>query len=192
MKTFIWWNIVKRFGIPYTHILDNSLQFDNQAFQRYCCELGIRNRYSTLTYPQSNGQTKATNKVIVDGLKKRLDKVKGKWVDELPHVLWAYRTTSRRSTWETVFSMAYGSKMVIPLEIGLLTMRTDQFDNNRNEQLLSANLDLIEERREIVTVKLAHYQQRLKQRYDKGLKIRAFVPRNLVLRKVVGNMKNLA
>ena len=43
--------------------------------------------YSTLAYPQSNRQAEATNKVIVDGLKKRLDEAKGKWVDELPHVL---------------------------------------------------------------------------------------------------------
>ena len=29
----------------------------------------------------------AINKVIVNGLKKGLDDAKGKWVDELPHVL---------------------------------------------------------------------------------------------------------
>ena len=60
-------------------------------------------------------------------LKKRLDDAKGKWVDELPHVLWAYRTTPQRSTRETPFSMTYGAKVVIPLESGLPTLRTDQF-----------------------------------------------------------------
>lgn len=71
-------------------------------------------------------------------------------------------------------------------------MRIDQFDDNRNEQLLSVNLDLIEEMRKIAIVKLAHYQQKLEQGYDKGIKARAFVPRDLVLMKVVGNMKNPA
>ena len=51
--------------------------------------------------------------MILDGLKKRLDKAKGKWVDELPYVLWSYRTTSRRSTGETPFSMTYGVKAVV-------------------------------------------------------------------------------
>ena len=60
-------------------------------------------------------------------LKKRLDDAKGKWVDELPHVLWAYRTTPQRSTKETPFSMTYGAKVVIPLESGFPTLRTDQF-----------------------------------------------------------------
>ena len=49
--------------------------------------LGITNRYSTPAYPQGNGQAETVNKVIVSGLKKRLDDAKGKWVEELPHVL---------------------------------------------------------------------------------------------------------
>ena len=42
--------------------------------------------YSTPAYPQGNGQAEAVNKVIVNGLKKRLDDAKGRWVEELPHV----------------------------------------------------------------------------------------------------------
>ena len=52
----------------------------------------ITNRYSTTTYPQGNGQAEAVNKVIVSGIKKRLDDAKTKWVEELPHILWTYRT----------------------------------------------------------------------------------------------------
>ena len=40
--------------------------------------MGITNIYSTPAYPQRNGQIEAINKVIVSGLKKRLDDVKGK------------------------------------------------------------------------------------------------------------------
>ena len=50
-KRFVWKNIVTRFGIIHTLISDNGLQFDNKAFRRYCCDLGIINRYSTLAYP---------------------------------------------------------------------------------------------------------------------------------------------
>ena len=105
VKKFIQKKIVTRFGVPHSLISDNGLQFDSEAFRRYCCELGIINRYSTPTYPQGNGQAEAVNKVIMNGLKKRLDDAKGRWVEELPHVLWTYRTTPRRSTEETPFSM---------------------------------------------------------------------------------------
>ena len=59
-------------------ISDNGFQFDSKAFRRYCRELGIRNRYSTLAYPQGNGQAEVVNKAIVSGLKKRLNDVKGR------------------------------------------------------------------------------------------------------------------
>ena len=58
VKKFVWKNIVTRFGVPYSLILDNSLQFDSKAFRRYCCELRITNRYSTPAYPRGMGKSR--------------------------------------------------------------------------------------------------------------------------------------
>ena len=69
---------------------DNRLQFDSKVFRDYCSCLGITNKYSTPTYPQSNEQAEVTNKTIVNGLTKRLEGAKGGWVDELLNILWAY------------------------------------------------------------------------------------------------------
>ena len=80
----------------------------------------------------------------MNGLKKRLDDTKGKWVDELPHVLWTYRTTPRRSTGEIPFSMTYRAEAVIPLENGFPTLRTSLFTPDNNNYLLEKSLDLIE------------------------------------------------
>ena len=161
-KKFIWRNIVTRFGVPQTLISDNGLQFDSKTFRRYCYELGIANKYSTPAYPQGNGQAEAINKVIVNGLKKRLDDAKGRWVEELPHVLWTYRTTPRRSTGETPFAMTYGAKAIIPLEANFPTLRMNSFTPSSNEELLGKSLDLIEERREKTVIQLAYYHQKLK------------------------------
>ena len=78
-------------------------------------------------------------------LKNRLDDAKGKWVEELPHVLWMYRTTPRKSTRKTPFLMTYGTETVIPLEIGFPTLRTSSFTLSRNDNLLEKSLDLVEE-----------------------------------------------
>ena len=94
----------------------------------------------------------------MNGLKKRLDDVKGKWVDELPHILWTYRTTPRRSTGETPFLMTYGAEVVIPLETGFPSLRTSLFAPDSNYSLLEKSLDLIEKRRENAMVQLAYYQ----------------------------------
>ena len=68
-------------------ISDNGLQFDSRAFREFCSDLDIKNKYSTPAYPQSNGQAEAINKTILNGLKERLDVVKGRWAEELPNVL---------------------------------------------------------------------------------------------------------
>ena len=71
-------------------------------------------------------------------------------------------------------------------------MRTSAFTSNGNSELLKKNLDLIEERRENAIVQLAYYQHKLKQGYDMNVKLRSLAPRDLILRKVLGNTKNLA
>ena len=156
-KRFIWKNIITQFRIPRTLILDNGLQFDSKAFRSYCCDLGITNIYSTPAYPQGNGQAEAVNKVIMSGLKKRLDDAKEKWVEELPHVLWTYQTTPCKSTRETPFSITYGVEVVIPLETGFPMLRTSSFTPTSNDGLLKKILDLTKERRENAMVQLAYY-----------------------------------
>ena len=77
-KIFFGKNIITRFGISETLILDNGLQFDSKAFYKYCSDLGMKNKYSTQAYTQSNGQANVTNKAIVNRLKKMLEGAKGK------------------------------------------------------------------------------------------------------------------
>ena len=113
-------------------------------------------------------------------------------MEELSHVLWTYRTTPRRSTGKTPFSMTYGAEAVILLEIGFLTTRTSSFNPKDNDEQLTRSLDLIEEKRENAMVQLAYYHQKLKQGYDANVKLRPLTPNDLVLRKVVGTAKNPA
>ena len=113
-------------------------------------------------------------------------------MEELSHVLWIYRTTPRKSTGETHFSMTYGAEAVISLENGFPTMRTSTFTSNGNDELLKKNLNLVEERRENAMVQLAYYQHKLKQSYNMNVKLRPLALRDLVLRKVLGNTKNPA
>ena len=128
VKKFVWRNIVTRFGMPDSLVSDNGLQFDNRAFREFWSDLGIKNKYSTPTYPQSNR------------LKKRLEGMKGKWAKELPNVLWAYRITPRRSMGETPFSLTYGVEAIIPAK----SARVTRFALTQNGELMAKHLDLLE------------------------------------------------
>ena len=177
-----------RFGVPNSLISDNELQFDSKAFRAFCSDLGIKNRYSTLVHPQSNGQAEATNKAIMNKLKKILDGAKGKWAEELPKILWAYRTTPRRSTGETPCSLTYGAEAMILAEMNLCSTRVARFDPAQNNELMVEHLDGLEECREVAIIRLAEYQQKLAQRYNREVKTREFNAGDLVLRKAAGNM----
>ena len=125
-------------------------------------------------------------------MKKRLDDAKSKWVEKLPHVLWTYKTTPRRSTRETPFSVTYGAEAVIPLKTSFLTSRTNSFNPRGNDEQLTKSLDLVKEKRKSAMVQLAYYQQKLKQGYDANVKLRPLTLGDMVLRKVVGATKNPA
>uniref|UniRef100_A0A2N9IDK5 Integrase catalytic domain-containing protein n=1 Tax=Fagus sylvatica TaxID=28930 RepID=A0A2N9IDK5_FAGSY len=100
------------------------------------------------------------------------------------------RTTRRRSIGETPFALAYGVEAVIPLEVGLPTTRTMEFTVEENESSLRNDLNLVEERRDMATIRLASYQHQMKRRYDKNIRPRSFQVGDLVLRKVVANTRN--
>ncbi|KAL5578806.1 hypothetical protein UlMin_011248 [Ulmus minor] len=154
-----------------------------------CDRLGIKKIFSSPAHPKSNGQVEAVNKTIKQTLKKKLEKSKGAWVDELPLMLWSYRTSFRATTGETPFSLAYGVEAVIPIEISLPTFRVDNFDEESNDVLLALTTDLLEEKREISQVRAAALQQTIAQYYNSKVKLRRFAKGDLVLRKVFLNTK---
>uniref|UniRef100_A0A2N9IPA1 Uncharacterized protein n=1 Tax=Fagus sylvatica TaxID=28930 RepID=A0A2N9IPA1_FAGSY len=145
IRGFVWKAIICRFGIPRAFISDNGRQFDNSPFREFCEELGIHNHYSSPGHPQANGQVEVTNRSLLKMIKTRLEGAKGLWPEELPNILWAYRTTARTPTGETPFRLTYGTEAVIPVEIGLTTWRTNNYDEESNADQLRSNLDLVDE-----------------------------------------------
>ena len=95
---FVWRSIICRFGIPKALVSDNGKQFDNAKFRDFCVELGIKNYYSSSAHSQSNRQAEVTIKTLKAALKTKLEDLKGKWVEYLPEVLWADRTTRKSAT----------------------------------------------------------------------------------------------
>ncbi|KAI5352219.1 hypothetical protein L3X38_005110 [Prunus dulcis] len=113
LEQFIWKNIISWFGCLQLLVTDNGSQFIGKQITIFFANYGIKQPLSTLGYPQGNSQAEASNKIMLDCLKKRLEGYGGKWVNELPGVLWTYCTTKRRSTGETLFSLAYGIEVII-------------------------------------------------------------------------------
>ncbi|XP_064993979.1 uncharacterized protein LOC135630743 [Musa acuminata AAA Group] len=87
------------------------------------------------------------NQVILKGRKRRISSAHESWVDELPSILWAMRTTPKTASRESPFSLAFGTKVVLPPEMMFSTLHTSNYEQGDSEKGLRANLDLLEERR---------------------------------------------
>jgi len=191
VKTFIWKNIICRHGGPYEIVTDNGPQFISHEFEAFCSDWGIKVSYSTPRYPQGNGKAEAANKTILSNLKKRLSYLKGGWYDELQPVLWAYRTTPRRSTGETPFSLVYGMEAVVPAELNVPGLRRTEapLNEEENSAMLDDSLDTINEKRDQALIRIQNYQHATARYYNSKVKIRPFFVGDYVLKRVFDNKK---
>ena len=173
-------------------MLDSGKQFDNAKFKDFCVELRIKNYYSSPAHPQSNGQAEVTIRTLKVALKTKLEDLKGKWVQYLPEVLWAYRTTRKPATQETPFTLAFGTEAVAPVEVGLKSPRIELASVEHNDEALRLNLDLLDEKREQVLKRTEDYQKKTARYYNQKIKPRYYKPGDLVLKKLLLARKNLA
>ena len=95
-----------------------------------------------------------------------LEGEKGIWPEELPSILWAYKTTARTPTGETPFRLTYGNEAVILAKIELISYRVDNLDEARNDEAIHLQLDLVDEVRAIAEQRLARYQDRMAKHYN--------------------------
>ncbi|GAV88771.1 rve domain-containing protein [Cephalotus follicularis] len=159
MESFVWKSIICIFGVPRVIVSDNGKQFDCQDFHDFCKEWRIEHILASVAYdPQSNGPAEVINREIISGLKKRLEHSKGRWTEELPSLLWAYRTTPRTTTGESPYNLCFGAEAMILVEIGVQSSRVVHFSEGNNEEWLRTLIDLVEELRDKATIKVTAYQ----------------------------------
>jgi len=178
VREFIWKNIICRFGVPRRIISDNGTQFACSQVRQLCDKVGIKQVFSSVEHPQTNGQAEAANKVILRGVKRRLMAA-----NKIHRVLWAYHTTPQTSTRETPFTLLYGTNVMIPMEIMENTVRVRSFNEEVSEVGLRANLDVIDEVRELAQISGEAMKRRLERRYKTKVIPRSFQAQDLVLRK---------
>ncbi|GJU51992.1 reverse transcriptase domain-containing protein [Tanacetum coccineum] len=155
---------------PQAIISDNGKQFVEGTFLIFCKKLGTLQASTSVYHPQANRQVEVTKREIIKGMERRLGKAHQAWIDELPQFLWAHRTTPKSSNGETPFSLVYCSEVIIPIEISVETKRIQDFDPKENEKRRQEDVDILEERREMASIKQAHYKQKLEGYYNKNVK----------------------
>ena len=123
-------------------------------------------------------------------MKIKLEDLKGKSVEYLPEVLWAYRTTRKSATQETPFALAFGIEAVVPVEVGLKSPRIELANIERNEEALRLNLDLLEEKCEQVLKRVEDYHRKTTRYYDQRVRPKSYKPGDIVMKKLLPARKD--
>uniref|UniRef100_A0A2N9FTQ8 Integrase catalytic domain-containing protein n=1 Tax=Fagus sylvatica TaxID=28930 RepID=A0A2N9FTQ8_FAGSY len=189
VANFIREHIITRFGIPHKIISDNGTPFVNKNVREVLEHYRIKHRRSTPYYPQGNGQAEATNRMLLRILSKMVfDYGKG-WSSHLADTLWAYRGSTKTATGFTPFSLVYGTDAISPTELLVPSPRILhgmdlEADADICAEARVADLEGLEEARELAQARSLRYHQKLADAYEKTLQTRIFAKGQMVLKTV--------
>jgi transposase InsO family protein len=121
--SFVQEHIIYQFGVPQTLTTDQGPSFMSHQFREFAESLKIKLLNSSPYYMQANGQVEASNKVLINIIKKRIKNNPRMWHEKLSEALWAHRTSRHRAMKVTPFQLVYGQEAVLAMEIALQSLR---------------------------------------------------------------------
>ncbi|KAI5338851.1 hypothetical protein L3X38_018123 [Prunus dulcis] len=121
--TFIEEQIIQRFGIPESITTDRGSSFISRDMLDMAEAFKFKLLQSTPYYAQANGQAESSNKVIINIIRKMLEKNPKQWHEKLSETLYAYRTSKREATGMTPYALTYGHDAILPMEIAVQSLR---------------------------------------------------------------------
>jgi hypothetical protein len=141
--------VIHRYGILNNIITDLGTQLTGTTFWDFCDDKGIIVKYVLVAHPRANGQVERANGMILNVLKKRLyrenDKAAGRWMKELPAMVWGLRTQPSQNTGVSLHFMIYGAKAVLPTDIKFGSPRVEHFDQSSANESREFKINCIEE-----------------------------------------------
>jgi hypothetical protein len=171
-----------------TIITDLGSNFTANQFWEFCENACIEVKYLSVAHPRANGQVERANGMIIDGLKKRFygenSKKGGKWIHELPHVIWGLRTQPSKATGQTPFFLVYGSKAILPANIMWKSPKVEMYNEGEADEARQLELDSVEEAHCTALVQSARYLQGIRRYHDRNVRERSFSIGDLVLRRI--------
>jgi hypothetical protein len=186
--SFVQEHIIYRFGVPQILTTNQEPSFMSHQFREFVESMKIKLLNFSPYYAQANGQAEATNKVLMKIIKKRIKDNPGRWHEKLSEVLWVHRTSRYRATKVTPFELVYDQEAVLPMEIGLQSLRvTGQSSLSAKEyhELMRDKIDDVPESRFKVLAEIEKEKINIAKAYKKHVMEKSFQVRDLVWKMIL-------
>jgi hypothetical protein len=159
---FLWEDIITRHGIFGKLVVDGGSE--NKGYVKIlAAKYGILRVQVSAYNARANGQVERGHKPIKDSLSKLENEGQGRWVDNLHLVLWADRTTTKRTTNMSPYEVLYGTQCVLPIESRIPTWTTLRWEEVRTtaellemraKQMMRRDIDLEEATSRLLRIRL--------------------------------------
>uniref|UniRef100_A0A2N9EW19 Integrase catalytic domain-containing protein n=1 Tax=Fagus sylvatica TaxID=28930 RepID=A0A2N9EW19_FAGSY len=177
-------------------ITDNGIPFINKDVREVLEHYRVKHRRSTPYYSQGNRQAEAISRMLLRILSKMVFDYGNDWKAHLADVLWAYRSSPKTATGFTPFSLVYGTDTISPTELVVPSPRVMQgseleVDANICAEARMADLEGLDEARDLVKTKSQRNYQKMANMYNKALRVKIFVEGQMVLKAAEFVRRNL-
>jgi transposase InsO family protein len=138
-------HIIYQFGVHQTLATNQGPSFMSHQFREFAESMKIKLLNSSPYYAQANGQAKASNKVLIKIIKKRIkDNLRSRH-EKISEALWAHRTSRHRATKVTSFELVYGQEAVLPVEVSLQNLSITGQDSLSAKEYIELMMDKVDE-----------------------------------------------
>ena len=125
--------VVHLHGIPRTMVSDRDTKFLSHFWLTLWRKIGKRLNFTSSSYPQTNGQTKVTNRTLGTLLRALITKKPIQWEELLTHAEFAYNRVPHKTTGLSPFAIVYGCNPLTPINLAPFTSQT-KFSYEANER----------------------------------------------------------
>jgi hypothetical protein len=159
----------------------------SHQFREFTESMKIKLLNSSPYYAQANGQAEASNKVLIKIIKKRIKDNPRRWHEKLSKALWAHRTSRLRATKVTPFELVYGQDVVMPMEIGLQSLRVTghgSLSAKEYHELMMDKIDDVPEHRFKALEEIEKEKIKIAKAYNKHVMEKSFQVGDLVWKMI--------
>ena len=90
-------------------------------------------------------------------------KTSGRWLKELPAMVWGLRTQASRNTGVSPYFLVYGSEVILPADIAFRAPRVENYNEEQATAVRTEDVDRDEEECLITCVRIAKYLEGLRR-----------------------------